>query len=60
MHIQSVARSNRTLAPAVVVIEGDRVVSVGSSVPEGAAVVDLSDATWWTPRSASARASSAA
>src|ERR1041384_904731 len=39
------AVDDRVVAPAVVVVRGDRIVSVGGSVPAGARVIDLGDAT---------------
>ena len=38
-------RAAEAIEGAVVVIEGDRIVSVGRQVPEGAEVIDLGDAT---------------
>src|SRR5438067_10730010 len=38
-------RSDRTVSPAVVQIEGERIVAVGGAVPAGAEVIDLGDAT---------------
>ena len=38
-------RTGQTLRGAVVVVEGDRIASVGSAVPDGVPVIDLSDLT---------------
>jgi imidazolonepropionase-like amidohydrolase len=39
------AVDDRVVSPAVVVVRGDRIVSIGGSVPDGAGVVDLGSAT---------------